>query len=257
MRLPFDVPTIAPPPPLANPLPPPAPPRVAPPQADEAPATQAVVRFVRHPRARRYLLRVQPDGSVRVTIPRRGSRREGEAFLQRSRAWVDRQQAKLASAPSRRGLGEGDVVLLGGIRTPIRVDEVPSRVTVRVGSVEASSRSPADVRVLVTRALRAHAERVLPLRLHGLAAGLGLHVRRVSIRNQKGRWGSCSPTGTISLNWRLVQMPPEVCDYVLVHELMHVREPNHSRRFWKHVAQACPWHLEARRWLTREGRALL
>ena len=93
------------------------------------------------------------------------------------------------------------------------------------------------------QALRAEAERVLPVRLHELAEGLGLHVKRVSVRDQKGRWGSCSSTGTISLNWRLVQMPLEVRDYVLVHELMHMREPNHSRRFWKHVAQACPWHL--------------
>ena len=74
-------------------------------------------------------------------------------------------------------------------------------------------------------------------------------MARISIRNQRWRWGSCSPSGHICLNWRLVTMPDWVRDYVLIHELMHLKRMDHSRRFWKLVAAACPRFREARAWL--------
>ena len=89
-----------------------------------------------------------------------------------------------------------------------------------------------------------------------LEEGVGIAVSRVSVRNQQSRWGSCSRRGTISLNWRLVQVPRFVREYVLVHELMHRRELNHSARFWRHVAAVCPRYVEARRWLRRDGAGL-
>jgi hypothetical protein len=95
----------------------------------------------------------------------------------------------------------------------------------------------------------ARAKRELPPRLLALAADLGLSVTRVSVRNQRWRWGSCSRRGHICLNWRLVEMPAWVRDYVMVHELMHLRRMDHSRRFWKLVAAACPDYERARAWL--------
>jgi predicted metal-dependent hydrolase len=74
-------------------------------------------------------------------------------------------------------------------------------------------------------------------------------IARVRVGNQRTRWGSCSISGTISLNWRLIQTPPFVRDYIIVHELMHLREMNHSRRFWEHVAAACPEYKSAEAWL--------
>ena len=108
----------------------------------------------------------------------------------------------------------------------------------------------------VEAALRRHAARELPQRLAELARLHGFTVMAVSIRNQRTRWGSCSPTGRISLNWRLVQVPPEVRDYVLLHELTHLRHLNHSARFWRELARVCPWHADARRWL-RASRLLV
>ena len=96
----------------------------------------------------------------------------------------------------------------------------------------------------------------LPPRLLELAGELGLQVPKVSVRNQRWRWGSCSPKGHICLNWRLVTMPGWVRDYVLVHELMHLRRLDHSRKFWKLVAQACPAYQDARRWLREHGRSM-
>ena len=100
------------------------------------------------------------------------------------------------------------------------------------------------------------ARRELPARLRELAIVHGLVVSAVSVRNQRARWGSCATTGRISLNWRLVQTPDPVCDYVLLHELMHLRQANHSARFWRLVEQACPGFREAEQWLRREGKAL-
>jgi predicted metal-dependent hydrolase len=166
--------------------------------------------FVRHPRARRYVVRVRADGTVRVTIPRWGSKREATAFVESQHAWIEKQRARLTTDLAR-----------------------PSE-----------SLPPG-----VANELRARAKRELPARLLELAVRHGLCVSRISIRNQRWRWGSCSPSGHICLNWRLVQMPDPVRDYVLIHELMHLKRMDHSRKFWKLVAEACPDYHAARRYL--------
>jgi predicted metal-dependent hydrolase len=93
------------------------------------------------------------------------------------------------------------------------------------------------------------AERELPPRVMELASATGRAVSRVTVRDQRSRWGSCSPGGRISLNWRLIQVPAPVRDYVILHELTHLDEANHSPRFWARLAEACPWHRDARAWL--------
>jgi hypothetical protein len=166
--------------------------------------------FVRHPRARRYVIRVTDDNTVRVTIPRWGSKRDARAFVEQERSWILKQQKRL----------EG---------------------IVSCGPAGPEAHDPRDT------ALREHAKQELPVRLLELAARHGLQVRKISVRNQKWRWGSCSPRGHICLNWRLIRMPEAVRDYVLIHELMHLKRMDHSPRFWALVAQACPDYLELRR----------
>jgi predicted metal-dependent hydrolase len=167
--------------------------------------------FVRHRRARRYVLRVDLDGRVRVTLPPGGSRREAAAFAERHVDWIRQQQA--------------------------------------------TSRQPA-IAINELRRLRALARLVLPARLMELASQHGVAVTRVSIRNQRSRWGSCGRDGHVSLNWRLVRMPDWVRDYVLIHELMHLRRMDHSPKYWKFVAAACPDYEAARRWLREHGPSL-
>jgi predicted metal-dependent hydrolase len=171
-------------------------------------APLAPMYFVRHRRARRYVLRVETDGRLRVTIPRGGSRREAEAFVQRNIDWVVRQRA----------------------RTPTELRPIED-----------------------DKALRQQARRELPRRLLELATRHGLAVSRVSVRNQRSRWGSCGRDGHICLNWRLVLMPASVRDYVLVHELMHLRRMDHSPAYWRLVAEAYPDYRSARDWLRRHG----
>ena len=169
------------------------------------------IHFVRMRQARRYVMRVRPDGDLRVTIPRGGSKAEAQRFVEQHRTWAERQRARALAA-----------------KRPASLD----------------------------RELRARAESELPPQLLALAARHGLAVRRVSIRDQRSRWGSCSPTGHISLNFRLLLMPPDVREYILIHELMHLRRANHSRAFWRLVEAACPGFRAAERWLRTHGPSL-
>jgi predicted metal-dependent hydrolase len=153
---------------------------------------------------------------VRVTIPRRGSHREARRFLDSQADRVEKQRTRVAT-----------------LRDHI----------------------PADLPSTEQRSLRQRARVELPARLYELAHSLGLTVTRVSIRNQRHRWGSCSPSGHICLNWRLITMPDWVRDYVLYHELMHLERMDHSPEFWKLVAEACPNYKDARRWLRAHGHA--
>jgi predicted metal-dependent hydrolase len=89
------------------------------------------------------------------------------------------------------------------------------------------------------------------------APPLGVEFRRIEVRDQRTRWGSCSPRGTLSFNWRLVLAPFAVLDYVVVHELCHLREANHSRRFWRLVESRRPGWREQRNWLREHGPELL
>jgi len=89
------------------------------------------------------------------------------------------------------------------------------------------------------------------------AEALEVSYSRIEIRDQRTRWGSCSPRGTLSFNWRLVLAPIDVLDYVVVHELCHLREPNHSPRFWRLVAERRPAWREQRAWLREHGAELL
>jgi len=168
--------------------------------------------FVRHHWARRYIMRVLDNGTLRVTLPRWGSKKEATAFVEQSGAWIAKQLLKHESRPA-----------------AVHPDEP---------------------------ALRKRAAKELPAELLALADTHTISVTRISIRNQRSRWGACSSRGSITLNWRLILVPPFVREYVMIHELMHRRELNHSKRFWKHVAAACPRHQEARTWLLSEGQRL-
>lgn len=123
--------------------------------------------------------------------------------------------------------------------------------------VIALGRRASDLRTAVQGHFRAVATTELPERCRALGAPHGLRPVKVTVRDQRSRWGACSGTRTITLNWRLVQMPPEVADYVIFHELAHIDHPNHSRRFWRRVEELCPaWRL-SERWLRVHGRELM
>jgi len=220
--------------------------------------TRLFVHLIRVRAARRYVLRVRPDGALRVTIPRAGTRADALRFVERHLAWALRERTRiLAERQTPTVWTAGSPVLLNGDLVPIVTLTEGEDVVARIGEIVA--RAPlgtVDLRPALERALRDAARRDLPRQLLSLASSLGVTISGVTIRNQRSRWGSCSPTGRIALNFRLVQMPPSVREYILVHELMHRRQPNHSRRFWSLVQSVCPSFRESERWLRTTGRSL-
>ena len=174
-------------------------------------------------------------------------------FVRERHDWIARQRYTKAVQEGRRAeWTDGTPVLFRGSEHPLRVAAVDAR-RVRLSFADLAVVVPADAaRQLgpcVEDALRACARAELPERLAALAVRHGFDVRAVSIRNQRSRWGSCSPSGRISLNWRLIQFPSAVVDYVLIHELVHLRHLNHSKRFWAEVERLCPEFRAARAWL--------
>lgn len=211
-----------------------------------------LVEYVRHRRARHYILRVLEDGRVRVTVPRGGTRAAAERFVRDKVAWIQRERYRCLLEASRRGpWRDGTRILWRGQDAIIEVRPYGNRLRVLFADqrfmVPASA--AADLRPHVERHLVRLAARELPARVAELAAAHGFEPKSVTVRNQRSRWGACSPSGRISLNWRLVQMPPAVRDYVLIHEMVHLEHLDHSARFWREVERLCPWYQDARRWL--------
>ena len=216
------------------------------------------VVFVRNRRARRYVLRLRPDGVARVTVPRGGSQAEALRFAERNRSWLAQQVEKLASRPkTRREWLPGTEILLRGEAVKIEAGTNGESGTVKFGSETIRVlNTEGDLRAPIERYLRTLATKEFPPRVFELAAPHQLPVKRVTVRNQRTRWGSCSRRCTISLNWRLIQAPPFVRDYLIFHELAHLREMNHSPRFWREVETLCPDYRTAEKWL-RGNSALL
>jgi predicted metal-dependent hydrolase len=215
------------------------------------------LRLIRNRRARRYILRLNPDGAARVTIPRGGSVGEAMRFTRRNMAWLEKQLLRLATKPLQpQRWTIGSQVLFRGQPVRLQAGENGDQGVVCFGSeILRISDATGDLRPHVERHLWKLAARELPGRVMELANLHQLPVKRVSVRNQRSRWGSCSRHGTISLNWRLVQAPVFVRDYIILHELAHLKEMNHSPRFWREVARLCPDFGRAEQWLKKHSAA--
>jgi predicted metal-dependent hydrolase len=210
------------------------------------------VTLVRHRRARRYVLRVWSDGTLRLTVPRSGSIAGALRFAEGQRPWIIRERERQRERA--RPWDTGTVMWFRGEQVSL----ARLGTTVTFGAERLSiSDVPADVRPAIEARLRDLADRELPARCLQFAASRDLQVARVAVRNHRSRWGACSARGVITLNWRLIHMPPLVSDYILWHELTHLAHPNHSSRFWRAVERVCPTWKDAERWLRRHGREIL
>lgn len=213
--------------------------------------------LAQHPRARRYVLRLRPDGTVRVTVPRGGSQSTARAFAQKHVAWIETQMERRAARPAVKAVWTiGVEILFRGEPVKIVAGLKGDRTITLADQIIQISRGQEDHRPAIERHLHRLAGSELPPRVFHFARQHGLNVQRVTVRNQKSRWGSCSRRGTISLNWRLLQAPAFVADYIILHELMHLRQMNHSPKYWQEVERVCPDFREAERWLKANGRLL-
>jgi predicted metal-dependent hydrolase len=217
------------------------------------------VEVRRHAGARRLTLRVSKTRrTVVVTVPTGCRIEEAGRFLKSNIEWV---RERLGSVPEPVPLADGATIPLRGrlheicFTGPARgasvvsienpVGETPPRLDV-AGRLEHAARRLKDWLV-------AEAHKDLVARAAWHAANLDVRVRRVGLRDQTTRWGSCSANGYLSFSWRLILAPPHVLDYVAAHEVAHLLEMNHGPRFWKLVAGAVPRLDEAKRWLRHEG----
>jgi predicted metal-dependent hydrolase len=231
------------------------------PQAIEIAFDRAVysVRLRRHPQARRYTLRIQvATREVVLTMPPRGSLKEARAFAQRHGGWI---AARLGRLPAAVAFAPGGVVPVRGL---------DHRIAHRPGARGTAWREAApDGTPLICIAggaphvgrrvldhLKREAQRDLDAASRRYAQRLGVTFRRVAIRDQASRWGSCSTTGVLSFSWRLILAPPFVLDYLAAHEVAHLIEMNHSSRFWRIVLTACPDARRAKAWLDAHGAEL-
>lgn len=210
--------------------------------------------FVRNRRARRYVLRLRPDGTARVTVPRGGSDATALQFAEKNAGWLRQQLQRAAARPAGKAAWPvGAEIFYRGEKVTVAGD---AQGVAFADQAVRLAQDDTDCRPAIEKHLRRLATMELPPRVLHFARLHGLNVQRVTVRDQKSRWGSCSRRGTISLNWRLIQTPAFVTDYIILHELMHLRQMNHSRKFWQEVEQVCPEFRAAEQWLKTHGRSL-
>ena len=223
-------------------------------------------RVRRSPRATRITLRVLPGTGLEIVVPGRGRLPALTALLRERAGWIlaalDRVAASgvdTANAP----LADDALVPYRGDDYRLRVQPLPgARPTVRpdVAARTLTVRhDPAahELAAVLEGWYRAEARAVIAARVVACAAILGVAYTRLTIRDTRSRWGSCSSAGGLNFSWRLILAPPAILEYVVIHELAHRRELNHSARFWAIVAAHCPTFQQDRAWLRAHGGALL
>jgi predicted metal-dependent hydrolase len=217
----------------------------------------------RSDRARRARINVSADG-VEVVVPRRMALRHVTPFVEQKRPWIERtlRRIRAAEEASAIRLADGGSVPYLGEQLELRVRVEPGRVRshvarrgdvlhVAVGSPEADA-----LREALEAWYRRRARVEVAPRLDAATTRAGTRYARLSIRAQRTRWASCSSSGAMSFNWRLLLAPPEILDYVVEHEVAHLEVLDHSQRFWRLLGGRCPRYKEHERWLRRHGPAL-
>lgn len=211
------------------------------------------VVVIRNKRARRFTLRLDPGGNGAIlTVPATARERAWRDFLNQHAGWLSRA---LARQPDRVTVAHGAEVPIGGVAHRVELHDGPRRAAVQAerrlilaGKGAEGPRVAAFLRLrardLIEPAARAYARRV------------GKRIERISLRDTRSRWGSCSTTGTLSFSWRLAMAPDPVLDYVAAHEAAHLVEMNHSSRYWTIVDGLVPDWKAHREWLKAHGRAL-
>ena len=205
-----------------------------------------------NPRARRLIVKVHPtSGEVVVIAPSKRALDRAVEFARGEKDWIARQLARVP----------GRVVLSPGVRIPLRgedhliVRSDSGPVTIDGRTIRVSGRAEHMPRRLLDF-LKKVAKRELETRAFEFAAMIGARPRRITVRDTASRWGSCSSTRCLSFSWRLILAPPDVFDYVVAHEVVHLKEMNHGAGFWRLVRAIAGDVKRPQAWLAQHGAAL-
>ena len=217
---------------------------------------QIAYRVRRSPRSRRIKVRVDPQHGVEVLLPRRAPLREAADAVARLTDWIEAELERLAAVRERH-CPPGTLPYLD---ERLRVLADPARRTGAVrrpGDVLAVPAAPAAARAAIERFYRRAARLENARRLDAATAQSGTRYTTLTIRNQRTRWASCARSGAMSFNWRLMLAPERVLDYVVWHEVCHLRHADHSPAFWRMLAEHHPGYRDAAAWLRENGSALV
>ena len=214
--------------------------------------------IVRSRQRRRTLsIRVTPQGTVEVAVPWDTPTAEVHDLLTKRATWVRHHLSRVAHAPAPRQLVTGEELLYLGQPIPLVVGSTPARrgsvaheeqqITVHLPEPNDGAEQRARVEAHLVRWFRAQATATITARAQVWSEASGLTPKAVLIREQRSRWGSCGADGTLRFNWRLVMAPVDLIDCVVVHELCHLKVPNHSSAFWSEVERHLPDHTTRRK----------
>lgn len=210
------------------------------------------------PDARRMILKIdRRTGAPALTLPYSVGQGRAQQFLQDHQGWLE---SRLKNQPARIPFVEGAILPVRGV--PHRLEHVrPFRGETRLDPFGPEPRllvhgDPAHLASRTERFLRALAESDLREAVQRHAARLDVTIGRITIKDTRSRWGSCSSRGDLSFSWRLIFAPPDILDYLAAHEVAHRLEMNHSIRYWRHVAVLYPDFRRAEAWLNRQGAQL-
>ena len=210
------------------------------------------VLYKKNARAKRYILRVDLEGNVVVTVPRYGTQNEALDFARSKADWIEAQLSEDRRLPEPAAWQVGSMILFRGVEVPLEGIGPDPHHSIQLGDLIIPCPRkgwPENLRPTIEAAMAKKAAQELFSRTEELAKLHGYRINRIVVKNQKTRWGSCSIKRNINLNWRLIQTPAFVMDYIILHELSHLKHMNHSTRFWAEVERVCPDYRKAEAWL--------
>lgn len=199
---------------------------------------------------------VQPNGELLVRAPQRATQRQITDMLEKHAGWIAKKQAEIKFRPAAfasRQFVAGEIFFFLGKRYSLEIISAQKPVLVLKQNFQLAQLAQSEAKTIFEHWYKKEARRIFTERIAHYAEKHGFDVKQVKLSSARTRWGSCSSKGYINLTWRLVMAPPEIIDYVVVHELCHLREANHSSAFWAQVAAIMPDYKSQRRWLKENG----
>jgi len=203
---------------------------------------------------------VKPDGSVVVRAPMRVPVAYIREFVEKNAQWITKKKAEVQSIvrPASKRFVDGEEFMFLGKAYPLQlVNGQKSPLRLEEGTFKLARSTVKNAARVFERWYRTEALHILKERVEWYAGQYGFEYKKIGITSARTRWGSCSASGSLNFSWRLILTPPEVVDYVVVHELAHTQIHNHSRTFWKKVRSIMPEYDQHRKWLRKNGHPLL
>lgn len=211
-----------------------------------------------HPRARNLKIKVLPNGSVVVVRPKHGFFLKSiDQFVKENDAWIQNALAKVKTRPAKPTVNDQELLIFGKSYSKQVEFSATQKIGVHISEnqvmINPVTNSKTSIEKALNQFLKSTAEKYILPRTLQLGKVMDIPFAKITLREQKTRWGSCTSEGNLNFNWRLVHCPPAVIDYVIIHELAHRKQMNHSAKFWDIVRQFDPEYLKHRGWLKRQG----